>query len=556
MPNENLQDLGDRFIKRFEDFQPTIHQQDDTALVCSLKLHELFRVFRNPVPVLISTYSSIAEALKVNPEWLDTHINQLLPAEGERNSLIIFALSPPGDPADATTRLSNQVLGEGPIIPIDEFYAHKGPSESLRSAILRYVAPRHFSPYRIDQLATQKMFIGRKHWVNLLRSTTGSQVIVGPRRIGKSSLAHHFKQLLGAEERFMDQREPMPRCSYVDVGELGNDASARIWFSILKDFKLSRKDFSAKGRVTKLVGATRKDDITAPIDESQALKNLIRELPGKLTVILDEVDRWIEYEAKEAWPTLDALRGMSDEGRAKVILIGYESLALAAENDRFPFFGRGNKLRLGALTRPEAEHLIIDPMNEMGLEFLAQEQIINHIWFTTSGMPHLIQDICSHIVSQAFSKDGDRTVNMSMLKAAIDSASAVRAFRNPFTRCHLPLAEAVAGVVSILHSDADAKRESHEAFTIDEICVELEKEGYVFDSQDFERALSYLELRYILEAADSARSIWKWTNDIARGVTYKRIEKTGRQRWMKSLLTQHREGSWRSYYKLFEQEAD
>ena len=295
------------------------------------------------------------------------------------------------------------------------------------------------------------------------------------------------------------------------------------------------------------------------IDEGQALASLISRLDGQLTIILDEVDKWIESEATLAWPTLDRLRAMSDEGRAQVLLIGYESLSLAAENDRFPFAGRGNKLHIGPLEYSDVDRLVTEPLGELGLRFARKEELLNLIWSTTSGMPHIIQDVCDHLVDLAFSLKGDRLITKATLDSAINSAPTVRTFRHGVVNCSFPLAEAIAGVISMNDRDrsqgTSAKpipEPAAASMTIDEIVAVLEKEDYIYDSADVERALAYLELRFVVQAVDSARTQWVWTNEVARDTMRHMIDNTGRKRWLASILRHHIEGAWRARYQLLE----
>jgi hypothetical protein len=556
---ESALELGERFVKKFEQFQPIIHLRDEAVFVCSLRLHEMFCAFQHPVCVLLSTCESIERGFARDPVWVDSYIYRSLPSEETRSQLMFFVLDRMEKSSRVKELLGTQVLADGqPIVSSTAFFTRRSATDAIREAVVQNVDKRVFSPFRIDQIAAQRMFIGRKHLVAKLRSSRGSQVIVGPRRIGKSSLGRHLQNLLGNTD-YPAGAGRMPRCSYVDVSELGGDASTQLWNSILRHFKLERKDFAAGGRVVKLIGATRKENRNAVIDEARALANLIGGLEGQLTIILDEVDKWIESEAAIAWPTLDRLRAMSDEGRAQVLLIGYESLALAAENDRFPFAGRGNKLPIGPLEHSEVDRLVTKPLEELGLQLEGKEQLLNLIWSTTSGMPHIVQDICHHIVDQAFSHKGNRMVTMAMLNSAINSAPTVRTFRRGVTNCGFPLAEAIAGVVSLAdrdtHSEGSAEPHtegSSASMTISEIASVLEEGGYVYDAPDVERALAYLELRFVLQPIDSSRTRWMWTNEVASETTRQTIDKTGMERWLSSLLRHHLEGTWRARYELLE----
>ena len=548
-----VSDLADEFLRRFDPLGPAVVYRGDEAVVCSLKLHSRLRGLRRPISVFLSTYEDVARAYTRDPDWLDGTINDALAGNEGRSELMLFVLAPPGTPKAAEDALATQVLAQQqPIIPVSAIPRRRAPADAICDVILRFSQTRQFNPYRIDHVAPETMFFGRKHLLNSLRSTRGSKVIVGPRRIGKTSLGQRLQQLLGHFPHYSDSR-PVRRCAYVDVAKLGSDASARIWKSILEGFNLRLRDYQAAGRII-LPGSNPRDYRKAIIDEAQALGSFIDNNPGQFTIILDEVDRWVETEAADGWPGLDRLRAMCDEGKAQVLLIGYESLSLAADNDRFPFAGRGNKQRIGPLERPDVDDLVTQPLAELGLELDGKEPILNRIWTASSGMPHIVQDICSLLIDLAFqSNPPSKRLTVAMLTTAIQSAATVRNLSQGVINAPLPLAEAIAGVLSIAAAgDSDGQGKETRALKNSDIAELLEQGGYRYDARDFERALAYLELRYVIQSIDAARSWWEPTNLIARDNMRQYIVNTDQRRWMSNVLERHDEGRWRDRYLLLE----
>src|SRR5437588_12108488 len=113
--------------------------------------------------MLRSTLASIEREFASDPDWLDNHISKLLPSNETRHELILFVLGDGGNAQRAKWLLENQVWGlNQPVIPASALFArNRSPFDSIREAVVRYVGARYFSPYRIDQVAVQKMFVGR-----------------------------------------------------------------------------------------------------------------------------------------------------------------------------------------------------------------------------------------------------------------------------------------------------------------------------------------------------------------------------------------------------------
>jgi hypothetical protein len=320
-------------------------------------------------------------------------------------------------------------------------------------------------------------------------------------------------------------------------------ASIQIWNSILKGFRLERRDFAPRGRYIKLIRQRFLEERYAPIDEAKALSSTIGLFEGKLTIILDEVDGWIERESEKGWQALDQLRAMTDHGMARVILVGYELLNAAAGNDKFPLAGRGEKYLLGPLNRTSMNELVLSPLAELGIRLDPENEILERIWQNSSGMPHIVQDLCSHLVSLSLGgKQHKKILNIADLKAAINNSHSYRTFRRGIYNSDFPLAEAIAGITSI--------KFDKDNFWIKEVAEILEDEGYSYDGKEFELALSYLELRAVIHSLDSEKTLWGWVSTIMREGMKNLIQGSEYNRWLIDVLERHKEASWKKTYKI------
>jgi hypothetical protein len=191
---------------------------------------------------------------------------------------------------------------------------------------------------------------------------------------------------------------------------------------------------------------------------------------------------------------------------------------------------------------------------ELKIKLSPEGEIIERLWQASSGFPHLVQDICKHIVEKCFSGSTKKyVVDNNLARAAIDDSEAFGSYRRGVINSDFPLAEAVAGLTCLAaeisgRPNADNSLE----FTLSdgEIAAFLEQSGYEFDGKEYDLALSYLELRSIIRPVDSTRSTWAWVNKFARMDMERKIKRLGFARWRDGVMRQHREGSWKTRYKV------
>ena len=519
--------------------------------VVEIDISTILRRFEHPVRFFVATNAFIEESLRSDFHWLDNRY-----IEFSNSELFPILVTPPGTKAKSKRLIRKSVFGrEQPVVSIEKLLKKGDISELIRRELLEDIGYDLVSPYRVDTTTPGGMFFGRGKPLNRLRHLRGNLMVYGPRRIGKSSLVVQLQKELGFIPKVVSSNKPslkpLKKCAYVDVSALGETASTEIWGQIIKSFGLDAHSlYKYYGRKVRLTGG-KTDEKDAYLDEVKSLEVFISSLEGQLTIILDEVDGWIEREALSGWTAIDRLRALTDRGKANVILVGYESLQAAAENHRFPLVNRGDHLPLGPLNRDAVKELILSPLAELRIKLLPENEIIERIWQASSGFPHLVQDICKHLVEKCLgASDKKHVVDNNITKAAIDDSEAIANYRRGVINSDFPLAEAIAGLTCVRSSSSQAKPTSRDTFSNDEIAGLLEQAGYQFDGKEYELALSYLSLRAILRPIDSTRTSWTWVNTFARQDMERRITKLGFNRWRDSVMRQHEEGSWKEKYRV------
>ena len=554
-----------RLADKLRDFSPCeLVAEGEGCGEIAAELSGMFRRLQDQVHIVVMTYAFAEDMLKNNVQWIEDKFLTLTGTEGKRIDLVpIFLIGSASRQVVSYVHreLSRLHFLEGqPIVKADPIIEKRGNTD-LRKIFLRETDYRLLSPYRIDELVGSKMFFGREAELAELKNERANLVLIGSRRIGKSSLVARLQESMGfirlPAVGFKYPSRKIPRCVYLDVSTIA-PASKSIWDAILKKFNIERRDLAGGGWRADLLGKRPRGDGLDSFDEAKAVQSLINRFEGKLTIILDEVDSWIHEESDQLWPCLDKLRSFTDNGRARVILVGYESLSIAARYHKFPLTSRGQLRLLGALDFEAVKRLTIEPLEELeiGIERRSEEQILNRIWKTTSGFPHLVQDICANIVKLTRE---DRThnrrsaVTMALTESAISQSGALKLFIDRIVDKDFPLARAIAAICSTSEDTPLASKEASgtRVFTISEISRQLESSdaGFVYNDSDFDLALTALELRSVLRPANSQRTRWLWVNEPARQNMETNIKDTGYSRFIQDLVHQHQVGRWRESFK-------
>lgn len=543
----------------FNDFNVRILDQARDFLIVEVNFSSIFRKLDSPVRILISTHNYVEEELNINSDWLDL---MYISYKGVSELFPILLNTIPAKSRVRELASQSLYVKVQPIISIEKLIKKRDVDKVLRDLILSQTKDIDLlSPYQTDKSAPAKMFFGRQQVLEHLHKLKENVFLYGPRRIGKSSTALQLQKLYGhlpVNKGFRARGEKLNRCSYVDLSTYGTNASKDIWKSIIKGFNLNEHYlYAALGRKLKpSVSRVGKHSQGFVLDEVTALNNFLTRFAAETVIILDEVDGWLEEEASKGWTTINQLRGLTDEGNAKVVLIGYENLLIALQNHKFPFWQRGSSVLLSPLKKEAIKELVLKPMEELNIRLVPEAQIIERIWQVTSGLPHLVQDICRHAVML---RGGDRMFELDhpKLNEAIGRSEALAKFQRGVLSCDLPLAEAITGIISFntFRNYSDSKTDQTEPYgdhivSNNDIIRYLLKSEYQYKSEEFDLALHYLELRSIIRPVDSNRTTWTWVNSIVCREMAKAISNTGFDNWRNDVVRRHQEGIWKKNYRL------
>jgi hypothetical protein len=241
------------------------------------------------------------------------------------------------------------------------------------------------SPYSTQgEVQNPSMFYGRDRELREVMQATAPQfLLVGPRRIGKSSLLRHLQDEL-----------PRQRSSLqvVSLDLLGIGESVRLAQLLAR--RLQRTASPTKDA----------QEQAAHIDDMLRSHFAAPEQPG--LIMIDEADTLVEADAAVGFPLLNRLRSLQADGVCSFILAGYWYLYLRTLDQGSPVHNFATVRELGPLDEESGCILASEPMARLGITY-ADPALPTRIVQRTGGYPSLIQFLCDQLLKQL---ERDRTL--------------------------------------------------------------------------------------------------------------------------------------------------
>ena len=303
------------------------------------------------------------------PAQLRSLLDEAVIAQGwQRRNTLIFA---DGDVAD----LKLLCRGEGlPLIVLDEaaqtrITSATAVSRALVEEISREVPISSLAPYETARPVTGEQFFGREAELrHVLQNANNSVLVIGNRRMGKTSLA----------------REALRRAAHRSQA---HDAHLYIDCSVLKN------KLELYAEVMRGLGAPREVERVYR-DSTFSMQNFLartaRAKGEKIMLVLDEVDGLLEWDARDGWQVLSMFRGVTasvqpaasfasaagqanhrgeDSQPLRLILVGFRLAQRRALDRESPLFNFVQTMRVGNFDKGDVEQLVVEPMLNLGISF-------------------------------------------------------------------------------------------------------------------------------------------------------------------------------------------
>ncbi len=356
------------------------------------------------------------------------------------------------------------------------------------------------SPYATaGEVKEEAMFFGRSDLRReLLLASSVQHIVVGPRRVGKTSL---LKRL----QHDLTESRPETETVFLNLLDVGGDHA-----------KAARR--LARTLKVEMPAAAEGEPETALVE---ILRARFQGSGKKGIVLVDEADELVEADAAKGFPLLAAMRALQAEGVASFVLAGYLYLYREALNQRSPLYNFATLRVLGPLDAEAARELSWKPMQRLGVAY-ADEALPAQIAARTGGYPSFVQILCNAVLKEL--SGGDLTVTEAHLARAERSAAVTGQLGDIFRLNAGPLARVI--VYSLLDRETFSEAEAEAAVTgalgraastgeVDGALLELRLFGFVaVEDGRFRWAIPLL--RDTLQAGDPARALARAVEELAK----------------------------------------
>ncbi|KAA3662906.1 MAG: hypothetical protein DWQ04_12110 [Chloroflexi bacterium] len=248
------------------------------------------------------------------------------------------------------------------------------------------------APYEIRKPVTGPQFFGRQAEIDrVLQNPQTNYLFVGIRRIGKTSLLKEIK-------RQLDLRDPpgpnQMRRVYIDCTVISSEDE----FMRTLTFQLEQSGLTI---------------LESRAQDPQRYQKRILDHYGMvhgspITFLLDEFDRLLSH-MKPDWPLLQVLNTAVQSQKVRLIAAGFRLAMDASINPNSPLYNVMTPIRLGRLPVVDVEHMVLDPLQRMGIQVQDPAQMVTRIYSETAGLPNYVQHYC-HILLEQLMDNGQRVV--------------------------------------------------------------------------------------------------------------------------------------------------
>ncbi|MBI3924378.1 MAG: hypothetical protein HY319_02445 [Armatimonadetes bacterium] len=263
---------------------------------------------------------------------------------------------------------------------------------ALVGKILEQVDLTVVSPFVTEGPVRASMFFGREGEIKelLYRLERGSVAMLGPRRIGKTSILQRLLSSL---------RQAGKPVVYLDCQAISNVPELLL---SLQGQYLPDKDCSGLSGPAVLSGML--DDLKANYGGRQ------------LYVILDELDLLLQNP--DSAPLLRAFRAASREETASFLLCGERTLQVKLHDPDSSLFNFCHEIRIHFLSSRDAVKLITEPFEQMEVRWADAESGPARLVEFTGGHPNLLQRACSGLVER-LNEERTRVIEEEMLEEVL-----------------------------------------------------------------------------------------------------------------------------------------
>jgi hypothetical protein len=283
-----------------------------------------------------------------------------------------------------------------------------------------------FSPYQRGRPVQGWRFFGRKREVRAVIDSNANLIIVGPRRMGKTSLMQEAARIL---------RQRKESVYYVNVQDCRR--AQDVVSQILQAISSRERERAVRhGRA---------------LDE-RPLSIALREMTSRrnrVTLLLDELGNVIRNLDDEGWAFLGTLRKYSQEGSLKIGISCFQEAFIRQVNEfTGPLVNFGTTLRLEPFSDADIEDLVFGPLEIWRPLSASDRRELKAIVTSTVGHhPYFIQFFCEELFTRQMEEDRNPLIDIAKTIVRRDLGSC---FSDPVEQVFIRLPSALLKYLFLL----------------------------------------------------------------------------------------------------------
>ncbi|MBM4429827.1 MAG: hypothetical protein FJ026_05680, partial [Chloroflexi bacterium] len=332
-----------------------------------------------------------ADLAECSPKQILQSIDDVIRERGWQRRIVLVLLDGNSQPLIEHGRSPLQTMA---IIGAEEqerILRSRRPSGELLDLVSAQIPISILAPYNTTSPVTGSCFFDREYEIaKIISSPDVSYAILGIRRIGKTSLLREVERRLRESSGSAEGDDPVVS---------GANGSAPILFLDCSDL------LESDALVEEVVRKLNPRELPRLHMQNYAfyfphfLERMKRKYGTKLILLLDEIDDLIVLHGGD-WSLFRTLRAAANKGVCQYVVAGFREAQKQLHNLDSPFYNFADEIRLNEFTRQHARELIVTPMQNLGIRFKNESEIVGRIFEETAGHPNLIQFYCTILVRQ------------------------------------------------------------------------------------------------------------------------------------------------------------
>jgi hypothetical protein len=267
----------------------------------------------------------------------------------------------------------------------------------LGSILASQVGVLKLSPYAVEEPAEGGRFFGRTQLMREIIAPIATRcfLLIGPRRIGKTSLLLEIKRHLKSKQPDVDKL----RIAHVVGSEFRSTAEvvAQI-VSELEEHHPDKKAYQFGTREAKFRSLP------------QYIRKTTRSGKRKVAIFIDEVDKILQFDELQNYECLELLRSVVLQGQehhddnssdaepdVRIYMAGFRNAFRARYDVRTPLYGFAEMKEIPPLITRESHDMIVRPFVNLGLNL--PDSLVEAIQQESGGHPQLISVLCKAVLS-------------------------------------------------------------------------------------------------------------------------------------------------------------